>query len=335
MTIGTRIFLSFIILIALCAGVVIYFTAEMALTGTNNNLMSSYDSLSAEVLKIRKLSEIRTAVYKSGKERGFKVPAKELTGYGYRIYNTALAIHDSGPDQITADLLEDIMKVEKKMYDKKTFRPESGIYVTKKAEDILTHSKEKFTAVHNSNNESVRRGMTAGFISLFCLIAAAVFFSYFNSRTIIGPLRRVAASAQLIGKGQFGESAGTDIYSTDEIGELAASIDTMRLQLREYEKKLLKAQRASAVGEIVNSVNHEINNPLMILTGNIEILYSERTRMSDEQKAALDSVKEEAARITEIVQKLREIDLENLAVLNYLGERGKYINIHKTDGGEA
>ena len=86
--------------------------------------------------------------------------------------------------------------------------------------------------------------------------------------------------------------------------QISARDMTEQKLLRE---KLLKAERLGAIGEIVITVRHEINNPLTTVIGNVELLlerYGERDRNLAER---LETILNNSLRIAEIVKQLKTI----------------------------
>jgi PAS domain S-box-containing protein len=72
-------------------------------------------------------------------------------------------------------------------------------------------------------------------------------------------------------------------------------------------EKLLKAERLGAIGEVVITVRHEINNPLTTVIGNIELLIE---RYGDRDKnlvSRLEAILSNSLRIAEIVKQLQAI----------------------------
>ncbi len=72
-------------------------------------------------------------------------------------------------------------------------------------------------------------------------------------------------------------------------------------------EKLLKAERLGAIGEIVVTVRHEINNPLTTVIGNVELLlerYGDHDRHLAER---LETILNNSLRIAEIVKQLKTI----------------------------
>ncbi len=72
-------------------------------------------------------------------------------------------------------------------------------------------------------------------------------------------------------------------------------------------EKLLRAERLGAIGEIVITVRHEINNPLTTVIGNVELLL-ERYGETDKHLAQrLEVILNNSLRIAEIVKQLKTI----------------------------
>lgn len=95
--------------------------------------------------------------------------------------------------------------------------------------------------------------LAAGAIGL----ALGALFSYGLTR----PLQRLMAATRAIASGDFSHRVG--LRSQDEIGALAASLDTMAAALQDAER-----QRRSLTADIA----HELRNPLAVLQGNLEAL---------------------------------------------------------------
>ena len=80
-----------------------------------------------------------------------------------------------------------------------------------------------------------------------CGIVLAVLLLGSTIRTIVGPVRAVTESAAAIGAGNLDQVV--PITSDDELGQLAATFNTMARQLREYRQshkaQLIRAQQTS------------------------------------------------------------------------------------------
>jgi signal transduction histidine kinase len=87
-------------------------------------------------------------------------------------------------------------------------------------------------------------------------------------------------------------------------------------ELKETQDKLVKSERMAAVGNIVVTYNHQINNPLMVILGNVQYLLMSEKNLNDKITRALTIIEQECNRISEVITKIR--DYEELIPINYL-----------------
>ncbi len=163
-------------------------------------------------------------------------------------------------------------------------------------------------------------------IILLIVILVALGFALFFSRVITNSLRRLKASAGAIGKGDF--SFDPMGYPSDEIGDLAGAFYDMATDLKKTQEELVKSKRLAAIGEVVASVNHEINNPLMIISGNAQFLEMSMKDYPDEMKERVKVILDETERISNVTRKLREI--RNPIVEEYTASGEQMINLDKS-----
>jgi C4-dicarboxylate-specific signal transduction histidine kinase len=160
-----------------------------------------------------------------------------------------------------------------------------------------------------------------GGITLIALVFGLIF-----SRSITNSLRRLKDSATQIGKADFNiNPAG---YPNDEIGDLSAAFFDMAVDLRNKQEELIRSKRLAAIGEVVASVNHEINNPLMIISGNAQFLEMSMENSSPEMKERVRTILEETDRISRVTRKLREI--KNPVTEDYTSSGEQMINLDKS-----
>jgi signal transduction histidine kinase len=158
-------------------------------------------------------------------------------------------------------------------------------------------------------------------ISIFSLIFGLIF-----SKTMTNSLRKLRESARTIGKGEF--NFNPKGYPRDEIGDLATAFFEMAYDLKRAQDELIKSKRLAAIGQIVASVNHEINNPLMIISGNAQFLEMSMEGYPDEMKGRVKAILEETERISQVTRKLREI--KNPVVEDYTSSGEQMINLDKS-----
>ena len=154
----------------------------------------------------------------------------------------------------------------------------------------------------------------------------ALLFAFLFSRAITVSLRKLKLSARLIAKGNFDfDPKG---YPRDEIGELAKALFDMAFDLKNAQEELVKSKRLAAIGEVVASVNHEINNPLMIISGNAQFLEMSMEGYPADLRERLKAIIEETERISRVTRKLREI--KNPVVEDYTSSGEQMINLDKS-----
>lgn len=80
----------------------------------------------------------------------------------------------------------------------------------------------------------------------------------------------------------------------------------------------LRDARATAVAEVAVAINHEINNPLTAISGNLQLLLSRAQGLSPDVVRLLKKIEEGADRILEVTRKLRNLTADK--TVPYLGE---------------
>lgn len=155
------------------------------------------------------------------------------------------------------------------------------------------------------------------------------------ARGIFEPLERVDATIARVESGDLGARTGP-VDSRDEIGRVAVHLDdlldkleqndqelrrwneelnarvderTRELQLanRRLEattKQLILSEKLAAIGEITAGVAHEINNPIAVMQGNLEVVRSLVGEKAELARVEFQLLDEQIQRISQIVTKL-------------------------------
>ncbi len=74
------------------------------------------------------------------------------------------------------------------------------------------------------------------------------------------------------------------------------------------ENELVRAEKLATVGQMVITVNHEINNPLSIISTNAQTLRILDKNLSEKSLDKLHKIEEQVQRIAEVTERLREMD---------------------------
>jgi len=155
------------------------------------------------------------------------------------------------------------------------------------------------------------------------------------AQSIFMPLERVTTTISEVESGNL--SARTKLpASGDEIGRVAFHLDTLLDQIQERDrqlrewneelntrvrertrdlehanlkleattKQLIMSEKLAAIGEITAGVAHEINNPIAVMQGNLDVIRSVIGDEADKAKVEFRLLDQQIHRISQIVTKL-------------------------------
>uniref|UniRef100_UPI0034540671 sensor histidine kinase n=1 Tax=Hylemonella sp. TaxID=2066020 RepID=UPI0034540671 len=150
----------------------------------------------------------------------------------------------------------------------------------------------------------VKYGMLALIVGIFVLVMIlAALFSLRWARSIFRPVEQMNQTMQRVEDGDTGARVGA-VSARDEIGALAGHLDelldvidekTRALQrwaeeldakviertrelaqsnasLQQAQAQLVKSEKLAAIGQLTASVAHEINNPIAVIQGNLDLM---------------------------------------------------------------
>jgi two-component system NtrC family sensor kinase len=181
----------------------------------------------------------------------------------------------------------------------------------------------------------VKRNILGGVIGLI-LLATIVSIPLLlrRARAIFGPLERMDATMQAVAKGEEARVGGVD--GRDEIARLAqqfdALLDTLKQrsdelrllnagldqkvaertrelalaleELRAAQKQLVRSEKLAAIGQLTAGVAHEINNPIAVMQGNLDLVREELGEAAAPVQNELRLLDEQIHRVRIIVTKL-------------------------------
>jgi len=87
-------------------------------------------------------------------------------------------------------------------------------------------------------------------------------------------------------------------------------------ELRETQDKLIQSEKMAAIGSIIVTYNHQINNPLMIILGNVQFVLMTEKNLDENLNKRLKIVESECWRISEVTSKIKQY--EKLIPVKYL-----------------
>ena len=96
--------------------------------------------------------------------------------------------------------------------------------------------------------------------------------------------------------------------SREHLREQHADLRRAHDELRRLHRHLVRKERLGAVKRLAAAINHEINNPLTVIVGNVQFLLLTNKDAPDNQLARLRRIESAALRIGEINRKLLHLD---------------------------
>jgi hypothetical protein len=286
----------------------------------------------AEVLRIR-IAEDRAAARlvkdvpakrkpaKAGKRGAREGPAKgslKRSGRGAKApaLKAAAPLPKPNPQQEVSKQIElDSSTNETFKAYEQTLR--EGLFLAQ--ETMRGERKDKLHSLRNS----VGRAKDRLIYSLLLLLAMVGYVAVILKWKILDPMKNLKQGAMEIGMGHLGYQV--KVNSRNEIGDLAEVFNAMSVQLDEKRNAEMRLKRLEAIEQIVRSVNHEINNPLMIISGNAEYLLAIMEQADDGLKSKLNSIVSEVRRIFLVTQRLKEI--KEPVTEDYIGTQDQMIDL--------
>jgi len=128
-----------------------------------------------------------------------------------------------------------------------------------------------------------------------------IILSYFTSRRLVAPLKRLTQAADRIGQGHLDERVA--IQAKDEVGQLATAFNTMVDNLSRQET--LRKQFSADIA-------HELRTPLTSIKGYIEAFQDKVLPANQEN---LNSINEEIDRLVALSSDLKDLNVAELGAL--------------------
>mgnify|MGYP001029229263 CR=1 FL=1 len=167
------------------------------------------------------------------------------------------------------------------------------------------------------------------------VMAASAWFSLRWARSIFQPVQQMNLTMQRVEQGQGGARVGP-LPARDELGALAGHLDqlldtidektqalqrwadeldrkvaerTRELQasnasLRLAQEQLVKSEKLAAIGQLTASIAHEINNPIAVMQGNLDLIRDTLGRATDPVQGELRLLDQQVERMRIIVTQL-------------------------------
>jgi signal transduction histidine kinase len=131
-------------------------------------------------------------------------------------------------------------------------------------------------------------------LTVITLLIGAAMAIY--ARRMLRPLGLVTERAKAVALGDLKPRPA--VVSNDEIGELAATFESMVSAIARANEQLLAAERLATIGKMAAHVTHEIRNPLSSIALNLELLEEELPSSGEEAHNLLRAIKAEVERLS-------------------------------------
>ncbi len=168
----------------------------------------------------------------------------------------------------------------------------------------LTMNTEDFSVFLRTS--IIRRVIAAALI-----FGIGILFSLILAKRYTKPIEGVVVAAKNVAGGDLNQQLYTN--RNDEIGELARSFNYMVRKLREereLSEKLRKAEHFSGIGQVAQSIAHEIKNPLNFLSLSIDHIKEHFNRCNstdmDRYTSLIVSMKNEIHRLSKFAESFLE-----------------------------
>lgn len=119
---------------------------------------------------------------------------------------------------------------------------------------------------------------------------------------------------------QIAISIERSIYQS-QLEKKNAALEKAQQELKAAQKRIIDNEKLTAVRELAVSINHEINNPLSVITGNAEYILCMHADLDEKLAERLRIIEAEALKISEINRRL--LDIQDLVTERYLRDDDK------------
>ncbi|RKX23576.1 MAG: hypothetical protein DRP45_10255 [Candidatus Zixiibacteriota bacterium] len=86
------------------------------------------------------------------------------------------------------------------------------------------------------------------------------------------------------------------------------AIQEAHAELEAAQEKIIAAEKLAAVKKLAAKINHEINNPLAVIVGNVQCFMLEDSIVDEKMRLRLNRIEQSALRISKVNRKLLNID---------------------------
>jgi signal transduction histidine kinase len=182
---------------------------------------------------------------------------------------------------------------------------ELGVPITENGRvvGILIPLRQQFQASQRELEFIERINVTLLYGALIGAVIA-LFLGIFLSRTITRPIRELTKATHAISEGDLSQQVA--VRTNDELGELGKAFNKMSAEL---------SRSVNARKQMTADIAHELRTPLSLILGHAEAVHDE---VLPPTKENFEIIREEAARLENLVNDLRTLSLADAGELSII-----------------
>jgi signal transduction histidine kinase len=134
-------------------------------------------------------------------------------------------------------------------------------------------------------------------------VVAGSGMAFLISDTFTKPLANLVSGVRALETGDFAYPLAN--RSGDEVAEVTAAFERMRISLQHSQQELLGAERLATIGRVASSISHDLRHPLTAVVANSEFL-CERDLDTEQREELYREIRAAVDQMTDLVDSLLE-----------------------------
>lgn len=98
--------------------------------------------------------------------------------------------------------------------------------------------------------------------------------------------------------------------------------------LKDAQDKLIEAEKMATLGHVTAGLNHEINNPLAVISGHLQLLELEQDNLPEEIMNRIGILMKEVDRISDVLKNLQKV--KKIVLSDYTDQGVHMLDIKKS-----
>lgn len=141
--------------------------------------------------------------------------------------------------------------------------------------------------------EEVKRVMILSVAVIFIVLICVFGFFFLLMKRATGTIQRLTEKEKQLAAAEA---------VADMERRKAQELSKAYRELKETQNMLIQTEKMSAIGQLASGIVHDINNPLLLIKGRIELL--DKSKLTDETARALETIMVQSQRIQTMVNRL-------------------------------